>query len=130
MIFKRLDPAIGRTGHAGAVESGPAMAGVVESGVVESGTVEATTVTVVHAPACHFCDDAEQALTRLAETYPVIIDRVDIHSERGRQLVARHRPAMNPLVLVDGEFFGFGRLSRGRLRTLLERRTAGRGAAS
>lgn len=125
MIFKRLDPAIGRTGHAGAVESGPAMAGV-----VESGTVEAITVTVVHAPACHFCDDAEQALTRLAETYPIIIDRVDIHSERGRRLLARHRPAMNPLVLVDGEFFGFGRLSRGRLRTLLERRTAGRGAAS
>jgi len=36
--------------------------------------------------------------------------------------VAVHRPAMNPLVLVDGAFFSSGRLPRKKLITLLERR--------
>lgn len=78
-------------------------------------------VTVVHAPACHFCEDAEQALDTIAERFPLEVDTVDIDSTEGRRLVAVHRPAMNPLVLVDGTFFSSGRLPRRKLEKLLAR---------
>lgn len=77
-------------------------------------------VTVVHAPACHFCDDAETALSELSERYAIDIGRVEIDSPQGRALVAHHRPAMNPLVLVDGQFFSAGRLPRKKLTRLLD----------
>ncbi|RPF28221.1 glutaredoxin family protein [Georgenia muralis] len=78
-------------------------------------------VTVVHAPACHFCEDAERALEALAERYPLDVDTIDIDSAEGRRLVAVHRPAMNPLVLVDGTFFSSGRLPRRKLEKVLAR---------
>ena len=79
-------------------------------------------VTIVHSPACHFCDDAEVALTALAEHYPLVVHRVDIDSDLGRALVREHRAPMSPLVLLDGTFFSFGRLPRRKLAALLERR--------
>ena len=85
-----------------------------------------TVITFVHAPACHFCADAEQVLTALALDYPLVIDRVSADEDTGRALVAEHRAAMYPLVLVDGRFFSSGRLPRTKLRRLLEmRRTDG-----
>ncbi|UER55230.1 glutaredoxin [Kineosporiaceae bacterium SCSIO 59966] len=79
-------------------------------------------VTVVHAPACHLCEDAEAELSRLAGSYPLVIERVDIRSQRGQDLTRRHRSPMSPLVLVDGTFFSFGRLPRKKLVRLLEQR--------
>jgi hypothetical protein len=80
-------------------------------------------VTVVEAPACHFCADAQQALATLAEQTPLEIRVVAIGSEEGRALVAEHRPALNPLVLLDGRFFSGGRLPRKKLaKALRERR--------
>jgi len=81
-------------------------------------------VTVVHAPACHFCDDAEQALASLAGRFSLTVRTVDVDSAQGRQLLALHRPAMNPLVLVDGRFFSAGRLPRRKLEKLLTTRGA------
>ena len=88
---------------------------------VETGR-EATKVTLVHSPACHFCDDAEEALYELSKDYPIDLSVVAIDSALGATLVAVHRPAMNPLVLVDGAFFSSGRLPRKKLIALLERR--------
>jgi thiol-disulfide isomerase/thioredoxin len=79
-------------------------------------------VTVVHAEACHFCDDAEQALALLAEEFPLEVTVIEVGSAEGRRLVAVHRPAMNPLVLVDGAYFSAGRLPRKKLTRLLEAR--------
>ena len=79
-------------------------------------------VTVVHAPACHYCQDAEAALRELAAGIDLDVRIVELESAEGADLVARHRPAMNPLVLVDGEYFSSGRLPRKKLRALLERR--------
>ncbi|RYZ64644.1 MAG: glutaredoxin [Proteobacteria bacterium] len=81
-------------------------------------------VTLVHAPACHFCEDAEQALGELGERYTIEVRAVDIDSPEGRSLVATHRPAMNPLVLVDGAYFSSGRLPRKKLAKALEQRDA------
>jgi hypothetical protein len=79
-------------------------------------------VTVVHSAACHFCDDAQSVLDDLAQTYPLMIDLVDIRTGAGQELIGLHRPPMTPLVLVDGEFFSFGRLSRRKLVKLLKAR--------
>lgn len=81
------------------------------------------TVTVVTAPGCHFCDDARQVLGAMADAgEPIRIDLVDATSPAGQELLAAHRPAMNPLVLVDGAWFSAGRLPRRKLETLLARR--------
>ena len=79
-------------------------------------------VTLVHSPACHFCDDAENALYDLGKDYAIDVSVVYIDSPVGAELVARHRPAMNPLVLVDGAFFSSGRLPRKKLVKLLDER--------
>jgi hypothetical protein len=77
------------------------------------------TITLVHAPACQFCADAEAGLTSLALEFEFRVDLVAANSETGRVLVDGHRPAMFPLVLVDGAFFSQGRLPRRKLRALL-----------
>lgn len=84
--------------------------------------VDRPVVTVVHAPACHFCHDAEEALAVLARDFPLVVRSVGIDTDEGRALVAEHRPAMNPLVLVDGSFFSAGRLPRKKLTKALQRR--------
>jgi hypothetical protein len=83
-------------------------------------------VTLVHSAACHFCDDAQEALRELALDHPIHLTVVPIDSPQGRTLVAAHRPAMNPLVLVDGAFFSAGRFPRRKFLRLL---LAGRAAA-
>lgn len=80
-------------------------------------------VIVVHARACHLCDDAIGALTELTGALPLDMRVVELESAEGASLVAVHRPAMNPLVLVDGEYFSAGRLPRKKLLKLLERRS-------
>lgn len=91
----------------------------------DRGPGAAVVVTVVMSVGCHLCDDAETALAGLAESYPLVSDRVDIRSERGQALVGSHRSPMSPLVLVDGAFFSAGRLPRRKLIKLLEQRFAG-----
>jgi hypothetical protein len=81
-----------------------------------------TVITVVHSPACHFCEDAQQALTDLATRYPLIVELVEAAHPRGRVLVAQHRAPMFPLVLIDDALFSFGRLPRNKLIKLLDRR--------
>ena len=81
-----------------------------------------TVITVVHSPACHFCEDALQALAELATCYPLTVELVEAVEPRGAALVAAHRAPMFPLVLVDGVFFSFGRLPRKKLTKLLDQR--------
>jgi thiol-disulfide isomerase/thioredoxin len=83
-------------------------------------------ITIVQAPGCHFCDDALETIQALAADYPVSLRLVEVRSDQGLRLVALHRPGMNPLVLVNGDFFSAGRLPRGKLRKLLDRLVADR----
>ncbi|HET8660866.1 MAG TPA: hypothetical protein VFM55_17920 [Micromonosporaceae bacterium] len=80
------------------------------------------TVTLVHGPACHLCLDAQAALAELGRELPIRVDLVAAGSDAGRALVGAHRPAMFPLVLVDGVFLSAGRLPRGKLRARLAAR--------
>jgi hypothetical protein len=80
------------------------------------------TITVVRTPACHLCADAHEALTELGRTYPIRLEVLDLDTQTGQRLVGTHRPAMFPLILVDGVFFSAGRLPRRKLRALLAAR--------
>ena len=75
-------------------------------------------VTLVSAPGCHLCEDARGELGRRATAGQVAVREVDAESDEGLDLVTRHRPALFPLVLVDGEFFSAGRLPRRKLDKL------------
>lgn len=86
-------------------------------------------VTVVHTEACHFCEDALDALRGLAEEYPLRVSTVPGDSPQGQRLLAEYRAGMFPLVLVDGRYFSQGRLPRRKLRALLEERTTTVGVA-
>lgn len=92
--------------------------------VTRSTAADPVAVTVVHAPACHFCDDARQALGELAGEFPLTVELVECTDPRGGALMGEHRAGMYPLVLVDGTFFSAGRLPRKKLRALLAARAA------
>jgi hypothetical protein len=81
-------------------------------------------VTVVHSPACHFCADAQHALAEFAAEFGFEIELVGADEPAGMALMATHRAPMYPLILVNGEFFSFGRLPRKKLRKRLEDRVA------
>ena len=85
-------------------------------------TTASAVITVVHSPACHFCDDAQRVLAEFAAEYPLAVELVDAGEPRGQALVAVHRAPMFPLVLVDGVFFSVGRLPRKKLRKVLAAR--------
>jgi glutaredoxin len=82
-------------------------------------------ITVVPSAACHFCDDADRTLAELASAFVYDVERVPLETAEGQRLVALHRPALAPLVLVDGEYFSAGRLPRKKLVQLLTARGAG-----
>jgi len=80
-----------------------------------------TEVVLLSSRDCHLCEDAREALGELAREFPIRVREIDMASPDGLVLVAAHRPAMPPAVLVDGLLFSAGRLPRRKLRRLLER---------
>ncbi len=91
-------------------------------------TEGATVVTIVHAPACHFCADAQRTLAELARDFPLRVELLDWAEPRGERLMRDHRAPMYPLVLLDGVLFSSGRLPRRKLARLLATRVATVGA--
>ncbi|AZN30413.1 glutaredoxin [Flaviflexus salsibiostraticola] len=77
-------------------------------------------ITLVTAPACKFCDDAHERLGELESQGHIQLHLVDAESQRGRELIAAHRPGMFPLVLVEGRYFHDGRLPRGKMARLVQ----------
>lgn len=88
--------------------------------VERTGATQVIDVVLVEAAACHLCDDAGSTLEEAAREYPLVVRRVDIASPEGRAVVREHRAPMPPIVFVDGELLGWGRLSRGKLRRRLD----------
>lgn len=78
-------------------------------------------MTLVTAPACHFCDDARERLAVLEERGLLRLSIVPAESSEGKALIARHRPGMFPLMVLEGEYFHDGRLPRGKLARLTHR---------
>lgn len=79
-------------------------------------------VVYVTAERCHFCERGRKVLADLGERYPLRIREVDLAAPEGRAAAARWRVPYPPIVLVDGDLAGYGRLSaRGLERFLTER---------
>ena len=79
-------------------------------------------VTMVQSEGCHFCDDARGVLAELAGRGEIQLHLLDARSTEGLKIVARHRPPMFPLVLIDDQTFSSGRLPRRKLARLLATR--------
>jgi thiol-disulfide isomerase/thioredoxin len=77
-------------------------------------------IVLVTAPRCHFCDDTSKLLENLADTYPLSVRRVELHSEEGASIAARYRVPFPPVLLIDGTYFGHGRISRRKLVRALD----------
>lgn len=76
-------------------------------------------VTYVTAPVCHLCDHGRQVLAELGEHLPLDVAEIDLDSAEGRRLLATHRFAFPPAVIVDDTLIAHGRLSARRLARLL-----------
>lgn len=81
-------------------------------------------VTLVTAEACNLCEDAHTELLNRATQGQLLLDQVDAESPQGQKLLHQHRPAMFPLVLLDGAFLSAGRLPRRKLDRALAARKA------
>jgi glutaredoxin len=78
-------------------------------------------IVLVTAPGCHYCDDALRLLDEVGRTKPLKVRTVPLSSDEGRALLARHRVLFPPILLIDGVFFGYGRISRRKLENHLAR---------
>lgn len=76
-------------------------------------------VTLLTTQGCHLCEDAQAELLERAARGQVSLEVVPADSERAVDLMALHRPAMFPLVLINGESFSTGRLPRRKLDRVL-----------
>lgn len=81
-------------------------------------------VLLVTAEACHFCAHAKHFLGRLAERYPLAVSEISWTSEEGRRLAERDGILFPPGIYLNGAFFGYGRLSEGKLQKWLRERRA------
>jgi thioredoxin-like negative regulator of GroEL len=70
-------------------------------------------VVYVTAPRCHFCERGRDVLADLADRYPRQVREVVLTSDEGREIAARWRVPYPPVLLVDGQLAGYGRLSAG-----------------
>ena len=85
----------------------------------EPGSGAVPRLTLVTSTGCHFCEDAHRVLVPLVEAGLVEFGMLAADSPEGERLVSAHRPALLPLVLLDGDFFSAGRLPRRKLARAL-----------
>ena len=80
-----------------------------------------TTVTLLTQADCHYCDHAKDVLTRVSLEHRMVIEELGLDTAQGRALATQHGVLFAPGILIDGEPFGFGRLSERKLRRHLSR---------
>ncbi len=83
-------------------------------------------ITLLTQPNCAMCDHAKQVLARIAPDIPVTVEELDLSTDAGRRLAAEAGVLFAPGILLDGEPFGYGRLSERKLRKALTARAATR----
>lgn len=93
-------------------------------------TTEPARITLLTQENCTLCEHAKDVLTRVGTDFPLRTEEVDLGSDLGRQLGQRGGVMFAPGVFLDGEMFGFGRLSEKKLRRALQRRAQAAPAAS
>ncbi len=81
-------------------------------------------VRLVTSEGCHYCGDARELLDRLQGEFPLDVEEVDLASPEGAALQRRWRAPYPPLLFIDDEYFGYGRISERKLRKTLGARFA------
>lgn len=84
----------------------------------------AISITLLTQEGCDQCGKAERSLERLAAEFDLQVRTLDVTEPEGRSLAETSRLAFAPGIYVDGELFGFGRLSERKLRRYLARHVA------
>lgn len=79
---------------------------------------------LVTSAGCHYCGHARELLDRLRAEFPMDVTEVDLASPEGAAAQRRWRAPYPPLLLIDGEFLGYGRISERKLRKMLGSRLA------
>jgi glutaredoxin len=75
-------------------------------------------LTLYSKPGCHLCEDVRSLLDEIGASHAFAIEEVDITSDD--TLFARYRFEI-PVVLIDGEEVGRGRITERDLLAALER---------
>ena len=70
---------------------------------------------------CHYCHDAREVLNRLQHEGAISLREIDLESAEGVAALQKWRVPFPPIMVVDGELFGYGRLSERKLRRHLGR---------
>ncbi len=74
------------------------------------------TITILTQESCPSCVKAKDTLALIKDDYPVDVVEVPIATYEGQQLALRLGIVFAPGILIDGEFFSYGRLSEKKLR--------------
>jgi hypothetical protein len=82
-------------------------------------------VVVVGSDSCSHCRDAMTLLGSLSHLYPLRVRELDMGTDEGMVIVRRYGVPFPPAVLIDGEFFGYGRMSRRKLQRRLDELVGG-----
>ena len=78
-----------------------------------------TTVTLLTKPDCVLCEHAKNVLARVGADHPLHVEEIPLDSEQGALLAAGAWVLFAPGILLNGQPFGFGRLSERALRRTL-----------
>ena len=70
---------------------------------------------------CALCDHAKAVLARVAHDVPLAVEEISLDCAEGRRLATEAGVLFAPGVLLDGQPFGYGRLSERKLRKALSR---------
>jgi len=77
-------------------------------------------IVLVTAPRCHFCSDASNLLNELSDRYSLTVQRIELESAEGIEIATRYAVPFPPVLLINGAFFGHGRISRRKLTRALD----------
>jgi len=76
------------------------------------------------------CEMAKDTIAAVGIDHPISVRTVDMTSREGEELTGIHRMPFPPLVLIDGQLHGYGRLSEKKFRRALVRLAESRKTSS
>ncbi len=94
-----------------------------QTGVEPTPTRHCFDVLLVTSPGCHFCHEARDTLRQLGASFHLKVREIDLASDEGRAALRQWPVPFPPILVIDGELFGYGRISGRRLLRHLEARS-------
>lgn len=76
-------------------------------------------ITLLTQPNCGMCEGAKQVLARIAHDVALTVEEIDLGTNTGHRLAADAGVLFAPGLLLNGQPFGYGRLSERKLRKAL-----------